>query len=109
MFEGRPNVRVLQDVVDGPAAIAAADLVVGGGGTMNREAAVVGTPVWSVFNGPTPHIDDCLAAEGRLTWIRSASDIECAEDRLWERPEPRGSLRAGRDLIVEQVHEELAA
>src|SRR5207249_2690856 len=42
----------LDHAVSGPGLVAAADLVVGGGGTMNREGAVLGIPVWSVFTGP---------------------------------------------------------
>lgn len=107
LFSSDPSVKVLERAVDGPSLIAAADLVVGGGGTMNREAAVLGTPVWSVFNGPTPHIDEQLAREGRLLWIRCADDIGKAERTLWSRPLPRGGGAQGRDLIIGRVLEKL--
>jgi len=68
-------VTILERVVPGPGLVAAADLVIGGGGTMNREAAVLGVPVWSVFCGPTPRIDAELSAEGRLRWVRSQPEL----------------------------------
>jgi uncharacterized protein len=68
-------VTILERVVPGPGLVAAADLVIGGGGTMNREAAVLGVPVWSVFCGPTPRIDVVLSAEGRLRWVRSEPEL----------------------------------
>ena len=103
LFEDQPRLCVLARAVDGPSLIAAADLVVGGGGTMNREAAVLGTPVWSVFNGPTPHIDEQLSREGRLRWIRSEQDIADAQANLWHRPTPRGGGAEGRNLILREV------
>src|ERR1041384_531080 len=72
ILAGTGRGRVLDRAVSGPELVACADLVVGGGGTMNREAAVFGVPVWSVFTGPTPHIDERLAAEGGLRGGRPA-------------------------------------
>jgi uncharacterized protein len=72
------GVELLPTVVSGPALVVAADLVVGGGGTMNREAAVLGVPVWSVFTGPSPHIDEWLATEGRLRWVRNDAQLRDA-------------------------------
>ena len=75
-----PRLTVLDRVVPGPGLVVAADLVLGGGGTMNREAAVLGVPVWSTFCGPTPRIDDLLASEGRLRWVRSDRELKAAID-----------------------------
>jgi predicted glycosyltransferase len=85
-----PRITILERVSPGPGLVAAADLVLGGGGTMNREAAVLGIPVWSTFCGPAPRIDEQLASEGRLTWIRTGDDLE----RTVSQPLP--SLRDGR-------------
>jgi len=51
------------------------DLVVSGGGTMNREAAALGVPVYSIFKGPIGAVDRRLQEEGRLTMINSVSDV----------------------------------
>jgi uncharacterized protein len=83
-------VSVLEQVIPGPGLVAAADLLIGGGGTMNREAAVLGVPVWSVFCGKTPSIDVQLAAEGRLRWVRSEQELGDALGA--ERPQ-RGNRR----------------
>jgi len=97
LFSADRRVRILERVVPGPGLVAAADLVIGGGGTMNREAAVLGVPVWSVFCGPTPRIDSELSAEGRLRWVRSQPELEQA---LAAGP-PK--LRAGRGPFPEGV------
>ena len=96
---------VLKTAVSGPSLVGAADLVVGGGGTMNREAAVLGVPVWSVFTGPTPHIDDQLAAEGRLRWVRTEGDVRAAlSDPVPARLERRGPFPDGFRSILEHIH-----
>jgi hypothetical protein len=51
------------------------DLVVSGGGTMNREAAAMGVPVFSIFRGKTGAVDRSLEKQGRLTMIHSADEI----------------------------------
>jgi predicted glycosyltransferase len=103
-FAVRERVTVLDRIVAGPGLVAAADLVIGGGGTMNREAAVLGVPVWSVFCGPTPHIDAQLAAEGRLRWVRSEQELSAA--LALERPKlgvRRGPFREGFAMIYADV------
>jgi len=65
---------ILEQPVDGPSLILASDLVVGGGGTMNREAAALGVPVFSIFSGPVGAIDRQLSEEGRLTLVRGPDD-----------------------------------
>ncbi len=94
----------LDRAVSGPELVAAADLVVGGGGTMNREAAVLGVPVWSVFTGPTPAIDEHLAAEGRLRWIRSDAQLDLALKGPVPGPlAPRGPFPEGLRTIVRHI------
>ena len=52
------------------------DLVVSGGGTMNREAAALGVPVYSIFRGRIGAVDLQLRAEGRLVLIESVQDVD---------------------------------
>ena len=52
------------------------DLVLGGGGTMTREAAVLGVPSYSFFKGPKGAVDEYLEKKGRLIFIDSLSKIE---------------------------------
>ena len=51
------------------------DLVVSGGGTMNREAAALGVPAYSIFSGKIGAVDRYLAEKGRLTLIETAGDV----------------------------------
>jgi hypothetical protein len=62
-------------VVDGLNLIWHSDLVISGGGTMNREAAALGVPVYSIFRGTIGAVDRYLAAEGRLVLIETAEEI----------------------------------
>jgi hypothetical protein len=63
-------------VVDGLNLIWFSDLVISGGGTMNREAAALGIPVYSIFRGHIGAVDRYLAANGRLVLIEKPEDIE---------------------------------
>ncbi len=62
--------------IDAQSLIAYADLVVSAGGTMNREAVALGTPVLSIFEGRLGAVDERLIAEGRLRRLRSAEQLE---------------------------------
>jgi uncharacterized protein len=62
-------------VVDGLNLIWYSDLVISGGGTMNREAAALGVPVYSTFRGKIGAVDRYLAAQGRLTLIESSAQV----------------------------------
>ena len=62
--------------LDGANLVAAADLVVSAGGTMNREAAALGVPAATVYAGRWAALDEYLVREGRLKRIRTRADIE---------------------------------
>jgi len=61
--------------IDAQSLIAHADLVISAGGTMNREAAALGTPVWTTFEGRPGAVDEALIAEGRLRRLERAEDV----------------------------------
>jgi predicted glycosyltransferase len=61
--------------IDAQSLIAYADLVVSAGGTMNREAVALGTPVFTVFEGRLGAVDERLLAEGRLRQLTRADDL----------------------------------
>jgi predicted glycosyltransferase/peptidoglycan/xylan/chitin deacetylase (PgdA/CDA1 family) len=62
--------------VDGLNLIWFSDLVISGGGTMNREAAALGVPVYSIFRGTIGAVDHYLEDSGRLVLLTSGKDIE---------------------------------
>jgi hypothetical protein len=66
---------VPEHAVDGRSLAAFADLVVSAGGTMIREGAVLGTPVWSIFEGRLGAVDELLIAEGRVQFLRDPADL----------------------------------
>jgi predicted glycosyltransferase len=66
---------VPERAIDAQSLIAYADLVVSAGGTMNREAVALGTPVFTVFEGRLGAVDERLIAEGRLARLQSADQV----------------------------------
>lgn len=64
------NVLVPDQPLDGLSLLAAADVAISGGGTMNREAALLGTPAYSIFTGPIGALDEELIRTGRLRAVR---------------------------------------
>jgi uncharacterized protein len=66
---------VPEHAIDAPSLIALADLVVSAGGTMNREAVALGTPVWTTFEGRLGAVDERLIADGRMNRLTDASSL----------------------------------
>ena len=64
-----------EHAVDGLNLIWYSDLVISGGGTMNREAAALGVPVYSIFRGEIGAVDQGLARENRLTLIENEEEL----------------------------------
>lgn len=64
--------RVPEHAVDGTSLLRAADVVVGAGGTMNREAALLGTPTYTLFAGELGAVDAALIRDGLLQDLRAA-------------------------------------
>ena len=61
--------------VDAQSLVALADVVVSAGGTMNREAVALGTPVWTTFEGRLGAVDERLIGEGRLRRLERPEDV----------------------------------
>jgi predicted glycosyltransferase len=73
---GLPSVLVPGGAVDAQSLIALADLVVSAGGTMNREAVALGTPVYTTYGGRLGGVDEWLIREGRLRPLTDPRAIE---------------------------------
>jgi predicted glycosyltransferase len=93
------NLIVPARAIDAQSLIAFADLVVSAGGTMNREAVALGTPVFTTFAGRMGGVDEALIAEGRL---RVLTDVAALPLRKRESP-PGVSSRRDPELLVEGV------
>ncbi len=70
------RLKVPQKVLSGTNLVYYSDVVISAGGTMNREAAVLGTPVFTIFGGDLPAVDKKLIEMGRLVSISNESDLK---------------------------------
>ncbi len=101
------TIRIPEKVVNGLNLLWHSDLVISGGGTINREAAALGVPVYSIFRGKLGAIDHYLSRIGKLRLIQSIAEI-----RESIRIAPRGPVlapapenRATLKKIVESISE----
>jgi predicted glycosyltransferase len=74
-FAGAAGVIIPARPVDGPSLVWVADAVISAGGTMNREAAVLGVPTWTTFAGVLGAVDRELVEDGRMRVLARADDI----------------------------------
>lgn len=83
---GLPWVILPDNAVQGPSLVHASDLVVSAGGTMNREAAVLGIPAYSLFRGRPAAVDRALERLGRLTVVSDQDGLGLI--RMERKPPP---------------------
>ncbi len=98
----KPNLILPRAALDGANLIAAADLVISAGGTMNREAAALGVPAATIYAGEWAAIDEELVREGRLLRIASQEDLELLPVVKKRETNPRRALQV-RDAVVELI------
>ncbi|MGH9908177.1 MAG: DUF354 domain-containing protein [Pyrinomonadaceae bacterium] len=104
VFEARKRLILPAHALDGPNLIAASDLVVSAGGTMNREAAALGVPAVTIYAGRWAGIDEELVKEGRLRRITTRADLQSLSVEKKGRVDPRratGVLNEVTELILE--------
>jgi predicted glycosyltransferase len=82
---------VPEHAIDAQSLVAYADLVISAGGTMNREAVALNTPVFTTFEGKLGAVDEALLREGRLHKLEDPDQIQV------ERRTANGGLRVRRD------------
>lgn len=97
-FAGSTGVVVPAKPVDGPSLVAAADLVVSAGGTMNREAALLGTPTWTTFAGELGAVDRMLIEDGRMRILERPDQLE-----IRKRDAGRPTYEALADAVTEEI------
>jgi predicted glycosyltransferase len=91
---GLPSLLVPERAVDASSLVALADVVVSAGGTMNREAVALGTPVYTTFAGRLGAVDERLVADGKLRELRAADELPLVRKR------PDAGPRTTRDPAV---------
>jgi uncharacterized protein len=94
-----PSLIVPERAIDAQSLIACADLVVSAGGTMNREAVALGTPVYTIFSGRMGAVDEHLIERGLLRPLADPAALELTK-RTTE-PGPRHPRDP--ELLVEAV------
>jgi predicted glycosyltransferase len=93
------NLIVPTRAVDAQSLIAFADLVVSAGGTMNREAVSLGTPVFTTFTGRMGGVDEALIAEGRMRQLEDVGQLDLVKKQASPGPvSPRDP-----DIIVDAI------
>jgi uncharacterized protein len=100
------KILIPQHVEDGLNLIWNSDLVISGGGTMNREAAAMGVPVYSIFRGKIGAVDRYLAEQGRMVLIETEQDVQTKIQAVRrDYAEPRGAARnnATLEAVVETI------
>lgn len=97
-FEGASGVTIPARPVDGPSLVWAADLVVSAGGTMNREAALLGTPTWTTFAGELGAVDRMLIETGRMAVLERPDQLVIAK-----RTPSQPSYEAIADAVTTEI------
>lgn len=95
-----PSVIVPERAVDAQSLIALADLVVSAGGTMNREAAALGVPVYTTYGGRIGGVDELLIREGRLRPLTDPRALDLAKHPPTRVPRVRRDPRELLNLLL---------
>jgi predicted glycosyltransferase len=93
-----PSVIVPEKAVEAQSLVALADLVLSAGGTMNREAAALGTPVYTTYGGRLGGVDEALIRSGRLRPLTDPRALELRKRDTGARPTRRDPA-----LLVETI------
>ena len=88
-----PSLVVPRRAVDAQSLVALADVVISAGGTMNREAVALGTPVYTTFSGRLGAVDERLIAEGRLRRLAAVDELRVERKRTRPRAPHREPAR----------------
>jgi predicted glycosyltransferase len=94
-----PNCHAPEQAIDSRSLMRAADLVIGAGGTMTREAALLGVPTFSVFAGAEPAVDAWLAERGLLAHLSAVEQVLPVRCRVAEPHALDGLRERGEQLV----------
>jgi uncharacterized protein len=93
------NICLPERALDSRSLMWTADLVLGAGGTMTREAALLGVPTFSLFAGPMPAVDRWLEERGALRVLKDVSELVPVRRRRFEPRDPRVIRDRGERLV----------
>ncbi len=89
---------VAERALDSRSLMSQAELMIGAGGTMTREAALMGVPTVSLFAGHRPAVDTWLESNGFMSIITDVRDLPALESRPHE--DRLEALRRRGDMLV---------
>src|SRR5438876_8185522 len=95
-----PSVTLPSRAVDAQSLIALSDVVVSAGGTMNREAAALGVPVYTTYGGRLGGVDEELIRQGRLVPLSDPRALDLRKRDEAARPRVRREPRELLDLLL---------
>ena len=98
-YSGRERVIIPAESLDGANLIAASDLVISAGGTINREAAALGVPVASIYAGQWAAVDEELVNEGRMRRLSRVDDLRNLRIEKKQSAKPRRSVEVIHEVI----------
>jgi predicted glycosyltransferase len=96
------NCVIPRGAVDSRSLMYVSDALIGAGGTMTREAAIMGIPTWTLFAGTPPAADRWLERHGSLHRLQTATQLAGLGPRT-ESPRTPSELRARADAIERAV------
>lgn len=96
-----PNLKVPKFPMDGRNLVCYSDLVISAGGTMNREAAILGTPAYTIFSGSIPAVDASLVKMGRMIRLSRENDLS----KIQFIKKKRSDVMRNPDLCKEIIYE----
>ena len=94
-----PGAVIPEHAVDSRSLMYMADLVIGAGGTMTREAALIGVPTASVYAGGVPAVEQTLEGDGRLRRVQSPAELAPVGRRA-SPPRSLADLRAASERQI---------
>ena len=99
-----PSVIVPEQAVDAQSLIALADLVVSAGGTMNREAAALGVPVYTTYGGRLGGVDEALIRDRRLVPLSDPRALRLEKRSTEAQPRVRRDPHRMLELLLSATH-----
>ncbi len=98
-----PSVILPPDAVDAQSLIGLSDLVISAGGTMNREAAALGVPVYTTFGGRLGGVDEMLISSGRLRPLSDPRAIDLTKRAAGSGAHVRRDPQTMLDLLLDDT------
>lgn len=98
-YTGRDRLIIPPSPLPGADLIAASDLVISAGGTINREAAALGVPTASIYAGKWAAVDEQLVNEGRLLRISGTTDLPKLVVQKKQAAQPRRSAAVIEEIL----------